>query len=125
MNLRLIGTAIFALTIVAAAQSRNEATPKVADKKFWTVSALTAATTVSDVEITARALQNPNCREHNFLMGAHPSRAKMYGISVPATTGYALLGYWLKKHNVKLWAAPQLSLAGGHAVGSLLSSSCF
>ncbi len=125
MRWGFIPTAIFALSIVAAAQSRNEATPKIADKKFWAVSALAAASTVSDVEVTAHALQNPTCREHNFLMGAHPSRAKMYGISVPATTGYALLGYWLKKHNVTLWAAPQLSLTGAHAVGSVLSSSCF
>lgn len=86
---------------------------------------MAAASTVSDIEVTAHALQNPNCSEHSPLFGSHPSRAKMYGISVPATAAYGVVGYLLKKRGVKLWAVPQLSLTAGHGIGSALSARCF
>ena len=112
-------------SLSALAQDLRAEKTKTADRKFWTVTGLAAASTVSDVEVTAHALQNPNCSEHNPLFGSHPSRAKMYGVSVPATAAYALVGYWLKKRGVKLWAVPQLSLTAGHGVGSALSARCF
>ena len=112
-------------SLSAVAQDLRAEQTKTADRKFWTVTGLAAASTVSDVEVTAHALQNPNCTEHNPLFGSHPSRARMYGVSIPATAGYALLGYWLKKRHVNLWAVPQLSLTAGHGIGSALSARCF
>ncbi|HZU45342.1 MAG TPA: hypothetical protein VE994_21875, partial [Terriglobales bacterium] len=48
----------------AAAQDFRAEKSKTADRKFWTVTGLAAAATVSDIEVTAHALQNPNCSEH-------------------------------------------------------------
>ena len=125
MRARLIVALILLFGVSATAEITKEKSGKIADKKFWAMTALSAASTVADIEVTAHALQNPNCHEHNPLLGTHPSRAKMYGISVPATTAYALVGYLLKKRGVKIWAVPQLSLTGGHALGSGLSARCF
>ena len=116
---------VLLLGVSATAEIAKEQPSKVADKKFWAITALSAASTVADIEVTAHALQNPNCHEHNPLLGTHPSRAKMYGISVPASTAYALVGYLLKKRGVKIWAVPQLSLTGGHVLGSGLGARCF
>ena len=95
------------------------------DKAFWLTTAVSAASTVADIEVTAHALQNPNCRERNPLFGTRPSRAKMYSISMPATTAYSLLGHVLKRHGIRIWAVPQLSLTAGHTVGAVLSAQCF
>jgi hypothetical protein len=125
MNSRIVVVAFLLISLTAAAQNTWQETRKTADRKFWAMTALSSASTVSDIEVTAHALQNPNCVEHNPLFGSHPSRAKMYGVSIPASAAYTMVGYWLKKRGVKLWAVPQLSLTGGHAVGSALSSRCF
>jgi len=122
---RALIIAFFLSCSCAAAQDFRTEKSKTADRKFWTVTGLAAAATVSDIEVTAHALQNPNCSEHNPLFGSHPSRAKMYGVSVPATAAYGLVGYFLKKRGVKVWAVPQLSLTAGHGTGSALSARCF
>jgi len=125
MNSRIVVAAFLLISLTAAAQNTWQENRKTADRKFWAMTALSSASTVSDIEVTAHALQNPNCAEHNPLFGSHPSRAKMYGVSIPASAAYTMVGYWLKKRGVKLWAVPQLSLTGAHAVGSGLSSRCF
>lgn len=113
----------FMLLSLGSSSAKDEG--KGVDKAFWFTTAASASATAADIEVTARALQNPNCHEHNPLFGTRPSRAKMYAISVPATAGYALLGHFLKRHGVKIWAAPQLSLTAGHTVGAVLSAQCF
>lgn len=62
------------------------------DRKFILFSLLSTAATIADAETTARGLKaNPNATELNPLFGKHPTRARLYGISIPANS---LLIYW-------------------------------
>lgn len=109
----------------SSAEISNKEEGRRVDKAFWLTTAISTASTVADIEVTAHALQKPNCHEQNPLFGTRPSRARMYAISIPATAGYALLGHFLKRHAVRIWAMPQLSLTAGHTVGAAFSAQCF
>ncbi len=75
---------------------RNQLKPRIADKKFWTLTAVQFGAAVFDIESSQAGLRN-GAVEGNPLFGSHPSRARMYGISMPQTAAVCALGYWLKK----------------------------
>jgi hypothetical protein len=72
---------------------------RVADKKFWLAMGLLGASAVADYETTARApcMRTHTCREFNPLLGAHPSRARIYGTEIPHHVGLGYLLWYLKR----------------------------
>jgi hypothetical protein len=69
---------------------------RIADKKFWTFTAVQFGAAVFDIETTQAGMRNGGV-EGNPLFGSHPSRAKMYGVSFPLTAAVCALEYRLKK----------------------------
>lgn len=77
-------------------QGIREPRPRIADKKFWTLTAVQFGADIFDIETTQAGLRNGGA-EVNPLFGSRPSRAKMYGISFPLTAAVCALEYRLKR----------------------------
>jgi hypothetical protein len=92
---------------------------RVADVRFWSMTALTFAATVADVESTQSAIHSGRAREANPLVPA--GRAKAYAVELPITGAYCLLSYYMKRPgsrlHSKLWWLPTMALSTVHGVG--------
>lgn len=89
-------------------------------KKFWALTAFSAAMTVADIELTQNCLATVRgCYETDPIYGTHPSRARMYAINVPVNAAVSYLSYKTMrgKRLSKMWAWPQLALTGTHFGG--------
>ena len=87
-------------------------------KSFWTMVAVSSVLTAMDVELTNSCVRSGQCREANPLYGSNPTRARMYGISVPITAGANLMSYMLHRRNRgTLGFMPQLGLSLSHVAG--------
>ena len=89
-------------------------------KLFWTFAAASVALTVADVELTHSCVNNvAGCRERNPLFGPHPTRARMYSISLPITSALLGVSYYVRRKNKANWAwkVPPISLTASHAAG--------
>lgn len=95
--------------------------PKKAIKSPSYILLLTAATaaTIADCESTRAALNDPNNRESNPLFGTHPSRARMYGISVPILAVNAWAGATLKQRGKRWWPLGLTVVTGAHGAAAL------
>jgi hypothetical protein len=68
------------------------------DRKFILFSVFSTAATIADVETTARGIEsNPNATELDPLFGKHPTRARLYGISIPTNSFLIYWSYHFKK----------------------------
>ncbi len=93
--------------------------PRIFNRTFAFLAALSAAAMVADVELTANCLKTVvNCHEANPLLGKDPSRERMYGINVPIYAGEMMLSRVLRRKERKAWMMPLASFAGMHAVGA-------
>jgi hypothetical protein len=91
-------------------------TPRVFDRKFKMLTALSIATMMADLESTLHCGQ---CREINPLYGAHPTRVRLYGINAPFLVGELMVSRMLRKRlpEGKSWMIPSLSMSAAHMVG--------
>jgi hypothetical protein len=92
----------------------------VSTRKFWALTAFSAAMTVADIELTQNCLATVRgCYETDPLYGTHPTRARMYAINVPINAAVAYVSYkaMTGKRLSKLWAWPQLALTATHFGG--------
>jgi hypothetical protein len=85
------------------------------DTKFILLQTLSTVALLLDLETTAQAFeQQPKATELNPLFGAHPTRARLYGIAVPLSAFSFYLSYHYKKMEPSrsVWkVAPGLSIA--------------
>ena len=85
------------------------------DRNFILLHAVSAAALVADLETTIRGVQGQaNGAELNPLFGAHPTRARLYGIAVPLNVFSFYVSYRYKKMEPggKLWKlGPGISIA--------------
>lgn len=94
--------------------------PKVTDKKFWAITAFSAAATAADGYTTVNSGECTMEIGNPFLYGVHPTAKRvtlvMGGIYV-ASVG---VSYFLKRHHAKvLWMAPELAPVVGHVQGAV------
>ncbi len=94
----------------------EQPTPRVFDGKFKVLAALSIATTTADLEST---LHCSTCREINPLNGAHPTRARLYGINAPLLAGELMMSRLLRKRSPerKLWTIPLVTTSAEHMFG--------
>ena len=92
----------------------------ISAKKFWALTAFSAAMTVADIELTQNCLATVRgCYETDPLYGTHPTRARMYAINVPINAAVAYVSYkaMTGKRRSRLWMWPQLALTATHFGG--------
>lgn len=106
---------------------------RTADHAYWISTAASVLAMVADVENTKYALRDPRLQERDPLLGAHPSRARMYGIMVPITGGMAAFSYYYKRqddalaasgyppHRFVKWWLPNALNTVGHVTGVLFT----
>lgn len=105
------------------------ATKTTANRTYWLSTALSLALTVADVENSHYTLNRPGTSEANPLFGAHPGRARYYGICLPIFAVNAYMSYrykredqaladaGLKGHKYVKWFTPNLLNTAFHALG--------
>src|SRR5205814_5751309 len=94
-----------------------QASKPIPAKKFWALTAFSAAMTVADIELTQNCLATiRGCYETDPLYGTHPTRMRMYAINVPINALVAYLSYKAMngKRLSKVWSLPQLALTATH-----------
>lgn len=114
--MRKLITLALILAFTATVAVGQEKKPRIADKKFWLVVAVSAATAILDVESTSYCMRhNPGCTESNrWLYGERPSRRRMYFTQAGVVAGISGATYLLKKTLQKegqlgwFWPVPQL-----------------
>jgi hypothetical protein len=75
---------------------------RVVDRKFILLQSLSTLALLADVETTVHAIAvQPRATELNPLFGAHPTRARLYGIAVPLNALSFYLSYRAKKTEPK------------------------
>lgn len=98
-------------------QTKESAKPKpVFDKKFATMSVVSMALTIADIERTQSCLHKNRCEELDPLL-PH-SRAGMYAVNLPVNAGLMYLSYRLKASGRKTWWIAPLGISAGHFVGA-------
>jgi hypothetical protein len=102
-------------------REQNAAVDRTVDKKFLILFGMTAALTVTDIELTQRCMRAGTCHEANFLCGTNPTRARMYGINIPILGGQAIFSAWLKRRHPERngWMISPIADSVAHGVGSV------
>ena len=104
---------------------------KTADKKFWTVTAFSAASTAADAYTTANF--GPRCtyEENSGLYGEFPTAKRVTVVMGGLFVASVGASYVLKRHHVHiwkvpLWPAPEAYLAYSHAAAAAHNArSCY
>ena len=92
----LSGTRFVPPTLVAEPNTNRRG--HTVDRNFILLHAFSAAALVADLETTVRSFQGQGkATELNPLFGAHPTRARLYGIAVPINAFSFYLSYHYKK----------------------------
>jgi hypothetical protein len=78
---------------------------KVADRKFWAVSGLMTASTISASELVGRCEGTSTCS----FMGPFNSRKKTYALGMPVNFGMMELTYRLKRSGKHYWFVPAVA----------------
>ena len=102
----------------------KETKPKIFDRKFFLLAGIATAATVLDVATTSHCMSTyADCQEGNPLLGAHPSQAKLYGVSFSLLGGQLLASALLRRKapEGKLWMAPPIITAAGHGLATVLN----
>ena len=93
---------------------------RVADRKFWTLVAITGSCAVLDGESTIHGLQAPGRREMNPVLGSHPDRARFYATVGVTDAAFSYLAYRLKRSgHDKLWKMPLFGASAAHISGAI------
>jgi hypothetical protein len=114
-------------TAMAVEPSTNRR-PHTLDRKFILLHSLSTVALLTDLETTARGIAaTPKAAELNPLFGAHPTRARLYGIAVPLDALSFYLSYRAKKNEPKrsLWIiGPGVSIAvhSAAAINNLIAA---
>lgn len=124
MKLVSLVLAVLSFCVIASAQEMPPepvaAAPLsgVFDRKFVALAVTSVAMNIADVELTHSCLVKHTCSEGNPLLGRSPSRARMYGFTVPVlTVGILMSAHFRKKApDKKAWIIPMLSVCGGKGV---------
>jgi hypothetical protein len=84
--------------------------PRIADLSYWSSTAALFATTIVNVELTARC-----SKEHTCMTVIDPGigRGRMYAYTLPTDFLVSYLAYRLKP-KTHLWIVPQIVLTGGN-----------
>jgi len=98
----------------------SQQTRHVVNRAFVWLTLYQFAGAILDVEST-EALLSRRYREANPLVGEHPSRIQLYGITVPVSTGVLLWSYKLKKKgpHSHLWMIPPSVVGTGHIAAAM------
>jgi hypothetical protein len=103
---------VFTLALLVAIPASARPKRRVADKRFWIVTALHGAATVADLISTDDFLhQCPTCTETGFygLVGGRPSDAEVWSVGLALFAGETTITYFLKRNRTLdrtwLWAA--------------------
>lgn len=105
-----------------------ESSSRTMDRQFILLNALSTVSLIADVETTIHAVGGENkANEVNPLFGAHPTRARLYGITLPLNALSLYLSYHAKKTMPKrrIWEiGPGLSIAvhTGAATNNLIAA---
>jgi hypothetical protein len=114
-GIQSIHSVIEAAPPMSIAFVEHERKQQVVTGKFVAFALFAFAATVGDVESTEYGTSH-GASEGNPLVGAHPSRGLLYGISLPVSTGMALWSYKLKRtapHSAR-WMIPLCVTIGIH-----------
>jgi hypothetical protein len=108
-----------AADVITSEFAKNVVMParKTANRAFWKLNGLSAATTVADIGMTARCVAIGTCREANPLFGSFPGAGRLFGISLPMMGAQVAASYYLKKHNNKAWKASPVVSILAHGLG--------
>ena len=127
----LVGSTFDTQTVIAAHAPQvapfamaKEARARVFDRKFFVLAGIATAATMLDVATTTHCMSSyANCQEGNPLLGAHPSTAKLYGVSFSMLGGQLLASAWLRRKTPtgKLWIAPPIIASAGHGLAAALN----
>jgi hypothetical protein len=105
---------------------------RVADKKFWTLTAYDFAMTQIDIQTTMWSLNSRKyvCKEtfSAAFVGEHPNRVTLEATGVASNVGFSLLSYWLKKRGSNKWWIPQMTSGTAHlgaAAWNQFGSGCY
>jgi hypothetical protein len=74
----------------------------VADAKFWTVTGVMTASTITASELAGECANEHACD----FMGSLSGRRKTYAVALPANFAMTFLTYELKKHHKRYWFVP-------------------
>jgi hypothetical protein len=116
-HLRSLGELPPALEILSVPQEKRR---RVADRGFWLLSVFQVGAVVADIETTQYALARGG-HEWNPLAGDHPSRGRLYGISLPISAGLTIWSYELKKlaPHSRYWMIPSVVCGSTHSVAAV------
>ena len=90
-------------TSATPAAAANNVRKPVADRAFWATSAVVFASTVANVELSHRCVEQHRCSLEQL---PSKSRAGMYAVALPIDIGTAFLGYKLKQRSRRWWFVP-------------------
>jgi hypothetical protein len=106
--------------------------PRIADKRFWSLTAYDFAMTQVDIATTVFSLNSRThyCKEtfSAAFIGERPSRTKLEVSGVASSVGLSVLGYWLKKRGSAKWWIPQTisgTMHAGAAAWNQFGSGCY
>jgi hypothetical protein len=90
---------------------------RVADKRFWTLTAYDVVLTQVDIQTTMWSLRNSTCKEtlSAAIVGSHPSRLRLEVTGLAGNAGLAMFSYWLKRKGSSKWWIPQFAAGTAHA----------
>lgn len=88
---------------------------QVADWSYWSVNGAMLSSSIVAAQRTQDCLHSGKC---DFVPTAFHSRAAMYGAGLPAATGVAYLGYYLKKKHCRWWFVPAALVTAGNVIVS-------
>ena len=92
------------------------------DKHYWLAAGITVAAIGADFGSTVALVGHGSCPVEAyspFMYGRRAEPARV-GVVMALEASFALgVGYWAKKHNHRLWAAPMLYMTAVHTRGTI------
>jgi len=86
---------------------------QIADKEFVVATGALFGSSVANVELTHRCLENGEC---SLVPRALVRRRALYGVGLPADAGITVLGYYLKRSGRKWWFVPAAIVTAGNTI---------
>lgn len=86
---------------------------QVIDREFVIGNSVMLGSTIANVELTHRCLENGFC---SLVPRALVRRRAMYGVGLPANIGVGVLGYYLKRGGHRWWFVPAALVTTGNIV---------
>lgn len=92
---------------------------QIMDKQFVLATGMLFGSSVVNVELTHRCLENGAC---TLVPRALVRRRAMYGVGLPADAGITVLGYYLKRGGHRWWFLPAAVVTAGNAIYAVHAS---